>query len=306
MGKILVTPRSLTMNGHPILDKLRVAGHSVILTTPGVYPSENELLEKLPDCVAYLAGVEPISEKILNAAKNLKVISRNGTGIDNIDLEAAKRNNIRICRALGANARGVAELTFGHILSLVRAISFSDNALKNKNWVRREGIELQNRILGIIGCGVIGKLVAKFAIAFDMQVIAYDPFPDKEFEKKDGFSYVSMDELAKTADIISLHCSASSNGKPLIHKEMISRMRHGVYLVNTARASLFDEKAITEAIKSGKIAGVAIDTFNSEPPEDWDFINNNSITATPHIGGYTKESVDRAVLIAVENILEVL
>ena len=138
MKKILITPRSLTRTGHPALDKLRHAGYEVIFSSPGVQPDEQELLTLLPDCVGYLAGVEKVSAKVLESAGQLKVISRNGIGINNIDLEAANRLGIKILNTPGANARGVAELAFGHILAAVRSICFSD--MKSPGYSQNTGI----------------------------------------------------------------------------------------------------------------------------------------------------------------------
>ena len=169
MKKILVTPRSLTKEGDPALDLITGEGFEIVYSTPGTLPQENELIKLLPGCVGYLAGVEPITAAVLESAVDLKVISRNGTGINTIDLEAAQRLNIEVLRAEGANARGVAELTLGVILSLIRSIPFSDAGMKRERWERRKGLELQGRTLGLIGCGKIGQLVCRLALAFGME-----------------------------------------------------------------------------------------------------------------------------------------
>ncbi len=304
--KILVTPRSVTKNGHRSLDALKDAGYEVVFSTPGCFPTEEELLELLPGCVGYLAGVEEVSAKVLDSAPDLKVISRNGTGTDGIDLAAAQRNGIQVCRAQGANARGVAELTFAHILSSVRSVSFSDRMMKQGQWIRRKGIELQGRTLGLVGCGKIGQLVTGFALAFGMKVKAYDPYPTKGFKPGGEFEYCTLDELLQGADIISLHCPANTDGTPLIDKAALSLMKDGAYIVNTARGSLIDDNALLEAIQSGKVAGATVDAFQSEPPEDWRLVKDPGVTATPHTGGFTEESVARAMTVAVENILSVL
>ncbi|MDP6526247.1 MAG: phosphoglycerate dehydrogenase [Kiritimatiellia bacterium] len=304
--KILVTPRSVTKNGHPSLEALRQAGYEVVFSTPGCFPTENELLELLPGCVGYLAGIEEISAKVLDAATDLKVVGRNGTGVDSIDLDAAERNGIKICRAQGANARGVAELTFAHILSATRSVAFSDGELKKGNWTRRKGIELEGRTLGLVGCGKIGQLVAGFAIGFGMKVIAYDPYPASGFSPDGDFSFCSLEELFTNANVISLHCPPEPGGKPIIDETAISCMKKGVFIINTARGSLLDDDAVLEALESGQIAGVTIDAFESEPPSDWRLAEDPRVTATPHIGGFTEESVARAMTVAVENILAVL
>ena len=204
----------------------------------------------------------------MEAAKGLQVISRNGTGIDNIDMDAANRLNIQVCRTEGANARGVAELTLGLIFALARSIPFSDAQLKNKQWERRKGIELKNRTLGLIGCGEIGKRTALLATGVGMKVIAFRRHPDHSFSP-DNFSYASLEDLLRQSDIVSLQCPPLKSGIPLIDKEAISQMKKGVYLVNTARASLLDPVAVFEALESGQLAGVAIDVFDQEPPSDY-------------------------------------
>ena len=140
----------------------------------GRFPAEDELTQLLPDCVGFLAGVEPVTAKVLESAQSLRVISRNGTGIDNIDLDAARKLNIKVYRVEAANARGVAELTMALMLSITRAIPYSDARLKQGVWRRKKGIELRGRTLGLIGCGSIGREVACLALGFGMRVLAYD------------------------------------------------------------------------------------------------------------------------------------
>ena len=306
MKKILVTPRSVTKNGHPSLDALTKAGYEVVFSTPGQFPSEEELLALLPGCAGYLAGVETISARVLESAKDLMVISRNGTGVDSVDLEAAERCGITVCRAQGANARGVAELTFAHILAVVRSVSFSDHQMKNQQWQRRKGIELEGRTLGLVGCGKIGQLVTGFALAFGMQVKAYDPYPDPDFAPVGQFAYTTLEDILSDSDIISLHCPPQAHGVALIDAAAIGRMKQGVTIVNTARGNLIDNRALLAALDAGQVAGAAVDAFESEPPQDWDLVKDTRVIASPHIGGFTQESVARAMSMAVENLLSVL
>lgn len=306
MEKVLVTPRSVTQNGHPALNAIAKAGYNILFSTPGCFPAEEELLEKIPDCVGYLAGVERITAKVLDAAVNLKVISRNGTGVENIDLAAAERNDIKVCRAEGSNATGVAELTMGFIIALVRSIPFSDHAMKSEKWERQKGVELEGRTLGLIGCGRIGQHVARFASGFNMKVMAYDPNPSSEMKSLKNFLYVNMDELLKKAEIISLHCPPLADNKALIDEKMIYKMQDGIYLVNTSRGGLLDDDAVSAGLNSGKISGAAIDAFIQEPPDDWRLVKHSRVISTPHIGGFTSESIDRAMAAAVDNLLEAL
>jgi phosphoglycerate dehydrogenase-like enzyme len=288
------------------LRRLQEAGYELVFSSPGKQPDEEELLRLLPDCVGYLAGVEKVSAHVLKAAEQLRVISRNGTGVDNIDLAAAKQRQVRVCRAEGTNARGVAELAMALMLALVRSVPFSDQRLKEDAWERREGIELEGRTLGLIGCGRIGRLVARFALAFDMKVLAYDLFPDQSFHPSDCFEHAPLESLWSCADIISLHCPLPADCLPLIGPKALGAMKRGAYLLNTARAGLLDEEAVLMALDSGQLSGLATDVFREEPPRDLRLLQHSKVIATPHVGGYTRESVSRAVEAAVDNLLAAL
>lgn len=304
--KILVTPRSLTRDGHPALERLTGGGFEVVFCTRGKQPDEEELLSLVPGCVGWLAGVERITARVFEAATDLVVIGRNGVGVDKIDLAAAEAKGVKVCKAVGANSRGVAELAFGSILALVRSIPSSDATLKKHEWERRKGIELEGRTLGLVGCGRIGKLVAGFGLAFGMKVLAYDPYPDESFRPAGEFSFVDFDRVLSDSDIISLHCPPREDGKPVVDRATLGKMKEGAYLVNTARAELLDEEAVLEAIDAGRIAGLATDVYREEPPEDCRLVDSDRVIATPHIGAYTQESVTRGVEFAVDAILSEL
>lgn len=307
-GRILVTPRSVTRDGHPALARFVAAGFEVELAAPGRQPTEAELLDRLPGCVGYLAGVEPVGAALLRqaGASGLRVIGRNGTGTDNLDLAEAAALGIRVVRAEGANARGVAELAWGLVLALARAIPPSDAALKAARWDRRRGIELEGRTLGIVGCGTIGRLVAGFGAAFGMRVVAFDPFPDDTFAASAGVQFLPLETVVESADVLTLHCPPSPDG-PVITSERLGAMPAGALLVNTARADLVDGGAVLEALESGRLGGFATDVFPREPPAADDPLPAHPrVVATPHVGGFTGESIDRAVSVAVDRMLAAL
>ena len=304
MKKILITPRSLTKDGDSALELLSRQGFELVFSTPGKLPPTAELIRLLPGCTGWLAGVEPIPADVLEAAADLKIISRNGTGVDNIDLQAARRLGIEIMRAEGANASGVAELTLGVILSLIRSIPFSDARMKRGSWERRKGLELQGRTLGLIGCGKIGQRVSQLALAFGMRVQAYDAFPDQRFAPGPGFRFTTLEEVLAGSDIISFHCPEQPGGRAILDRERLGRLKPGVFLVNTARASLIDETAVLEGLRKGRVAGLALDVYDREPPAATPLLSDERVIATPHIGGFTTESVSRATLAAVENLME--
>jgi D-3-phosphoglycerate dehydrogenase len=258
----------------------------------------------LPECIGYLAGIEPIGERVLKAAKNLKVISRNGVGIDNINLEAANHLGITIKIAGATNSQGVAELAIAFIFMIARSICTCNTHMKKGQWRREKGIELEGKVLGIIGCGNIGRKVARMATGIGMGVLGYDLSPDISFNPNQRFKFVELDELFKHADIISLHCPPGET--PIINKVSIMKMKDGIILINTARASLVEESALLEALNNGKIAKYATDVYNNEPPGLDELIIHGKTMCTPHIGGYTIESIDRAAEMAVDNLLKEL
>lgn len=305
MPRILVTPRSVTAGGHPALEWLVRAGFEIVMPPAGKMPTTSDLKQLLPGCVGWLAGVEPITDDVLTVATDLRVISRNGTGVDAIDLESARRRGIEIRRAEGANARGVAELAIGMILALARSLPFSDAAIKAGGWSRRKGFELDGKTLGVVGCGKIGRIVAALARGLGMQVVGHDPFAEKSHLTSD-LPLVNLDEVFALSHVITLHCPPPADGRPLVDARRLGLAMPGVVIVNTARHELIDVPALVAAIESGHVAGAALDVFDAEPPVERSHLASDRILATPHIGGFTDESVDRAVDVAVDNLLAVL
>ncbi len=302
-GKIAITPRSLSGAGHPALSELTDKGYELVYPRPGATPSEEDLLASIPGCVGWLAGVEPISGRVLNAADELRVISRNGVGVNNIDLDAAQKKGIEIGRAAGANARGVAELAIALMLASFRQLPWSDAHLRAHDWQRRIGVEAKGRTLGVVGCGAIGQSVSKIAIGLGMNVLGYDPFPSRNFSP-DRFRFVELDELFTQSDAITLHCPPAE--EPIVGARRLGLVKQGCYLINTARAELIDDTSVLAALTDGTLAGLATDVFQTEPPEPSALLSHDRVIQTPHAGGFTSESVERATRTAVENILKVL
>lgn len=305
--RILVTPRSLTETGVdnvPELKPLRASGYELIAAPAGRLPTEDELLELVPGCVGWLAGVEHIGARVLGAAKDLRVISRNGAGTDAIDLEAAERAGVRVERAAGANAQGVAELTVALALSALRHIPWSAAALRTGGWRRWQGRELQDCIVGVVGLGAIGRRVAGLFGSLGSRVIGHDPFAPAE--QVAPIRLVDLPELLASSDIVSLHAPPPADGRPLLDGPRMARIARGAVLVNTARSALVDADAVLAALEDGTLSAYAVDAFDSEPPELTALLQHERVLATPHIGGYTTGSVRRATTIAVANLLAVL
>ncbi len=306
-GRVLITPRSLTRSDHPALARLRDAGLSIELGPAGRQPTKAELLDLLPGCVAYLAGVEPVDRDVLSAAGELRVIARNGVGVDNIDTASAREIGIEVVNTPGANARSVAELTVALMLALARGVPESHRAMREGRWQRQAGIELFGKTLGVVGFGQIGRIVGQFGAALGMTVCAFDPMLDQAMAAEHGVESVPLGELLDRSTVVSLHCPASADGLPLIDAAALGRMPNGAFLVNTARWSLMDPSAVLDSLERGRLVGVAIDAFETEPPPPDDrLLRHDRVVSTPHLGGFTRESTARAADAAVDGILRVL
>jgi D-3-phosphoglycerate dehydrogenase len=302
VSRILVTPRSLTTNPGERLAPLERAGFELVCSPAGRQPSEAELIALVPGCVGWLAGVEPIGARVLEAATDLKVISRNGTGVDSIDVGAARARGIKIMTAPGANASAVAELTLALMISGLRRIPATATALKNGEWRREQGREIGASTIGLLGCGAVGRAVADSVLALGGTVLAVDPEQRLEL-KPPRFTWTSLADLLARSDVISLHCPALPDSAPLLDAARIATVKPGAGLVNTARASLVDENALLEALDSGRIGWYATDVFAVEPPPPSRLLAHDRVLATPHIGGFTAEGGERAIRVAVENLL---
>ena len=305
-AKILITPRALTRDGHPALDQLRAAGYTLVFSRAGQTPTESELLQLVPDCVGWLAGVESVSAAVIDAAPSLKAISRNGTGVDNLPMEALKQKGVAVVRAEGANARGVAELAVTLMLSALRYVPTIDAAMKAGNWQRVLGREIEDRVVAVVGYGRIGSEFAKMACGLGARVRAYDPFVTQPARPVGDFTWHPEFDLLDGADVVSLHAPGRSDGQALIGAVELACLAPGAVVVNTARASLVSADAMLAALDSGQISTYATDVFEQEPPLPTPLLAHPNVIRTSHIGGYTEESVTRATTTAVENLLRAL
>jgi D-3-phosphoglycerate dehydrogenase len=256
-------------------------------------PSQEELKELIKDYNGLLIRSEvKVTSDIIEVAGNLKFIGRAGTGVDNVDKEAATKKGIIVANVPGGNTISAAEHTIGLMLSLARHIPESYKSLKNRKWDRKNfvGTELFGKTLGLIGLGRIGSEVAKRLNAFGMKVIAYDPFANQEAAKSNNIELKSIDEVFSQADYISIHSPLNDSTRGMINADAIKKMKDGVRIINCARGPIVNEKDLSDAIKSGKVAGAAIDVFAKEPPEDWTIIDTDKVVVTPHLAASTDEA----------------
>jgi D-3-phosphoglycerate dehydrogenase / 2-oxoglutarate reductase len=301
--RILVTPRSLTAEPHREVERMREAGFDIVYSTPGKTPSEDELISLVPDCVGWLAGVEPVSERVIAAASRLRVISRNGVGTDNLPIPVLQARGIAVAIAEGANSMGVAELAIGLMFSALRAIPQADAGIKQGAWPRRRGIEIHGRTVGVVGCGAIGREVARMAAGLGANVVGFDPAEPELGLSPERFRFASLDALLSASDVVTLHCPMPRSGAALIDAKALAGMKAEAVLINTARAGLVNETALKSALDEGRLFAYATDVFSEEPPKERAIADHPRVIATSHIGGFTEESVDRATSIAAANIL---
>jgi D-3-phosphoglycerate dehydrogenase / 2-oxoglutarate reductase len=299
MRRILVTPRSLSGSGHPAIQMLRNQGWEIAFGPRGRLPDETELLQLLPGCEGWLAGVEPVSVRVLDSAKQLRVISRNGSGIDNIPLEGANERGITVLSAAGANAQGVAELTLGLAVAAARHFHVADRQLKEGKWIRSLGSELSGKPVLVVGFGKVGQRVARLLAAFGSSVSVVEPMA----VATDPFIKVELAAGMRNAQLVTLHCPSLPNGRPLITTELVKQSRPGLILINCARRSLVDETAILSGLQTGQIGIYASDVFEQADAHNIALITHPQVIVTPHLGAYTKESVDRAAVEAAANLI---
>lgn len=249
-----------------------------------------------------------VSKEVIEAGKNLKVIARAGVGLDNIDVEAAERRNIKVVNSPEALTIAVAELTLGLMLSLARRIPSADLSTKRGRWEKAKfmGTELRDKTLGIVGTGRIGRAVGYKASAFFMNLLAYDVVQNKEFEKRAGCEYVDLQTLLKASDFVTLHVALTPKTRHMIGKRELGLMKPTAFLINTSRGEVVDEAALVEALKEKRIAGAALDVYEKEPPLNSPLLKLDNVILTPHIGASTIEAQREAGTIVARKIKEAL
>ncbi|MCX8160457.1 MAG: 3-phosphoglycerate dehydrogenase [Candidatus Saccharicenans sp.] len=286
MTKILIAD---TLDKEAVAELQKVPGFEVTVKT-GL--SEPELVQLIPEFeVAVVRSATKITRPVIEAGKNLKLLIRAGIGLDNIDVAAAREKGIEVANTPAATSISVAEHTLGLMLGAVRHHGPANLAMKQHKWEKKAftGTELYGKTLGIIGFGRIGKEVAKRALAFGMNVLAYDVI---QITTDLPIKQVSLEELIKQADIITLHVPKTP--KPILGQAEFALMKDGVVIVNVARGGVVDEKALLDALNSGKVRAAALDVFEKEPPEDFSLIDHPRVTATPHLGAAAEEGQKRA------------
>ena len=262
----------------------------------------DELIEQAKSSIGIIAGTELYTKEVLEKLPHLKVISRLGVGMDNIDQDAAKKKGIKLFKTRTTPAPAVAELVLGLMLDLARKISHQNNTLKLGTWKKEMGNLLHGKTLGIIGMGTIGKTLVKLVKGFNFNIMAFDLFQDEQFAKKYGVNYCDLDTLLSESDIISIHLNLTDETNQLMNATQIRKMKQGSILINASRGEMIEEEALYKALKEKRIIGAGLDVFNDEPYSG-PLTGLDNVILTPHIGSYAKELRIQMEIDATENLI---
>lgn len=303
MPRVLVT--AWTFQGeHEGKQRLAEAGFEVVDSPRPAPLTEEELLALLPDFDAIVAGNDPLTARVLEQLPRLRAIARWGIGVDAVDLDAATRLGIVVTNTPGLIVDTVADLAFALLLAVARRIVEADRWVRSGQWQEFQTTLVWGKTLGLVGVGAIGMAVARRARGFNMTVLGYDPVPRAEAEEI-GVRYVSLDELLREADFVSVHAPLTPQTRGLIDARAIALMKPTAILVNTARGGLVDQQALYEALRDGRIAGAGLDVFAKEPPDPNDpLLKLNNCVFTPHCGNNARETVEQVNLRVAENLIE--
>jgi D-3-phosphoglycerate dehydrogenase len=267
-------------------------------------PRERVMGELATASALIVRSTTKVDDEMIAAAPDLAVIGRAGIGVDNIDIESATRHGVMVVNAPDANTISAAEHTMALLLSQARHVARADRSLREHRWDRKQfvGVELHGKTLGILGLGKIGTYVAKRAAAFDMRIIAFDPYVSLDRARRLEVEMMPLDDVLSSADFITIHLPRTPQTENLINAASIARMRDGVRIVNVARGGIVSEVDLAEAIVSGKIAGAAVDVFDGEPKTESPLFDLPQVTVTPHLGASTREAQERAGVSVAESV----
>jgi len=300
---IVVTSPSFSQN--KILQKeIYKYFSNATLNLEGTRFGKKELLEYIKDADAIIVGLEPIDEEVLSHCKHLKIVSKYGVGLNNIDLDACKKRNIAIGWTGGVNKLSVAEMTLGYMLMLMRNLFIASNELKNGIWNKSGGFQLSEKKIGIIGVGHIGKEVVRLLKPFNCDIYVNDIIDQENYYKENNLKEVAKEEIFKTCDIVTIHTPYDDTTKDLVTLEVFKMMKQSSFVINSARGGIINEDDLKYALQNNLIAGAAIDAYVEEPPKDKELLNLPNLICTPHIGGNAQEAVEAMGMSAIKHLVE--
>jgi D-3-phosphoglycerate dehydrogenase len=301
--RVAVTPPPIC-NSSTLRDELSALFPQPLFNDTGRYLTEDELIRFAGEADALLVGRDGITDKVLSALPQLKVIAKYGVGLDTIDQNALKRHSVELGWTAGVNRRSVAELTLSFMLGLCHNVFKGGSALKQGQWVKDGGYMLEGKTVGIIGCGNIGQEVIHLLQPFGCVIWIRDILDMSEFCEETGAAEKSLEEVLAGADIISLHVPLTEETRHMIDAASLAKMRSTAFLINTSRGDVVDQAALKVALMDETIAGAALDVFSQEPPDDMELLACPQLMVTPHIGGNAVEAVEAMARAAFQHLKE--
>ena len=301
--KIVVTPPAFCKS-EALKSKLSSLFPNTVYNQSTDYLSGVELLNFLKDADAAIIGRDPVTQDTLDALPQLKMISKYGVGLDNLDLNAIKQRGVELALTKGINKRSVAELTLSFMIGLCHNIFISAERMKRGEWIREGGQNLSGKTIGIIGCGNVGKEVIKILKPFGCKILTNDIEDRSNFCLQQGAIESSFELLIKASDIVSLHVPLTNLTRDMINQNVLEDMKANAFLVNTSRGPVVNQSHLHRALVSKEILGAALDVFCSEPPDDIEFLQLPQLMVTPHIGGNSIEAVEAMGQGAIDNLLK--
>lgn len=301
--RVAVTPPPIC-NSSTLRDELSALFPQPLFNDTGRYLTEDELIRFAGEADALLVGRDGITDKVLSALPQLKIIAKYGVGLDTIDQDALKRHSVDLGWTAGVNRRSVAELTLSFMLGLCHNVFKGGWYLKQGQWVKDGGHLLQGKTVGIVGCGNIGQEVTHLLQPFGCVVWVRDILDMSEFCKETGAIEKSLEEMLAGADIISMHVPLTEDTRHMINAARLAKMQSTAFLINTSRGNVVDQAALKEALLKKTIAGAALDVFSQEPPKDAELLACPQLMVTPHIGGNAVEAVEAMARAAFQHLKE--
>ena len=290
MSSVVVASRSFSR--HPELRALVLDRYTdAKFNDEGLSLYGNSLIEFLSGYEKAITALEVIDDSILSQLPNLKVIAKYGVGLDMIDLHALKKYGIKLGWTGGVNKRSVSELVISFAIALLHRAVFANSEVRNGKWYQVKGRQLSDCTFGIIGCGHIGKDLIKLLKPFNCKILAHDILNFKEFYEKNKVKSVGIEELIKKSDVVTLHLPLDDSTKNIMNEERLQMLKSSAVLINLARGGLIDEAILKKMLLENRIAGVALDVFEVEPPIDIELLTMDNVLITPHIGGSTEEAI---------------
>lgn len=303
--KVLVTPRSFGKYNMEEMDDIFKKYNIDNVTNPyGRVLTEDEMIKELSDVDGIIVGIDPLNEKVLSKAKNIKAIAKYGVGVDNIDMEYCKENKISVSRTVGANSNAVADYAFALLISLSRRLVEINNNCKSGDWSKKISLDTHGKKLGVIGLGAIGKGLVKRASGFDMDIYGYDLYEDREFIDKYNINFTSIENIIKECDFISLHLPLTEDTRHIINKDLLKNAKENLIIINTARGGLIDEDALYESIKNKEIYGAGLDVFSHEPPSESKLLELENVIVGSHTAASSIDATKMMSRMATENLIK--